>query len=269
MEKISLRKIKLNWNWKSGWSLLAVSALLLLLVAFLIVGNAGEVLAQSPDGSEPVFENMDPLLEELATQYAMGTLSAKAAAVQAPVHNEESVGVIFLTESGAADDVREFLLENGASPGPAFDGHLGADVPVSLLADASQQEGVTWMHASVPPRVADSDSDDIGAVAHGVDVWHAGGLKGEGVKIAVLGLGFQGIQEMLGTELPETVVTRCYIGYGLYSDDISDCEIETDSGTIRAARIHDIAPEATYYIVTVGDWVDLERCGQVAGGGRG
>ena len=252
-----MRKIELNWNWKSGWSLLAVSAPLLLLVAFLIAGNAGEVLAQSPDGSEPVFENMDPLLEELATQYAMGTLSAKAAAVQAPVHNEESVGVIFLTESGAADDVREFLLENGASPGPAFDGHLGADVPVSLLADASQQEGVTWMHASVPPRVADSDSDDIEAVAHGVDVWHAGGLKGEGVKIAVISLGFEGIQEMIGTELPETVVTRCYIGYGLYSDDISDCDTESDSGTVGAARIYDIAPEATYYIVTIGDWVDL------------
>ena len=195
---------------KAGRMLLAISALLVLLVATLFAGNFGEVLAQTPTGSGGVYENMDPLLEELATQHATGTLAAKAAA-QAPVHNEESVGVIFLTEPGTSENVRDYLLENGASPGPAFDGHLGADVPVSLLADASQQEGVTWMHASIPPRVADSDSDDTGAVAHGVDVWHAGGLKGEGVKIAVLSFGFEGIQEALGTELPETVITRCYI----------------------------------------------------------
>ena len=137
----------------------AISALLVLLVATLFAGNFGEVLAQSPDGTGGVYENMDPLLEEIATQYAMGTLSAKAA-TQAPVHNEESVGVIFLTESGAADDLRDYLLENGASPGPAFEGHLGADVPVSLLADASQQEGVNWMHASIPPRASESAADD-------------------------------------------------------------------------------------------------------------
>ena len=226
-------------------------------VLMLIGGYADRAQAQTPGGDAALLENMDPLLEEIALQYAMGTLSAKSAAAQAPVHSEESVGVIFLTEPGASEDVRDYLLENGASPGPAFDGHLGADVPVSLLAEASQQEGVTWMHASVRPRVAEDDPVDTGAVAHGVDVWHAGGLKGEGVKIAVLGLGFPGLQEALGTELPETVITRCYTGYGLYSDDISDCETETGLSTVRAVRVHDIAPEATYYIVTIDDWVDL------------
>ena len=58
-----------------------------------------------------------------------------------------SVGVIFLTETGEADDLRDILQENGASPGPAFDSYVGADVPASLLGSASQQEGVTWMQA--------------------------------------------------------------------------------------------------------------------------
>ena len=234
----------------------ALMALALVAVIF-VVGNSGMARAQSPDASELPFENMDPLLSEIATQYAMGAMSAQSAAMNAPVHTEESVGVIFLTESGAADDLREYLLANGASPGPAFDGFVGADVPVSLLTGASQQEGVTWMHASVQPRVAESESEDAGTAAHGVDVWHAGGLKGEGVKIAVLNLGFEGIQDMLGTELPETVIARCYTGYGLYSDDISDCENGQSAGTGRAARLFDIAPEATYYIVSIGDWVDL------------
>ena len=248
------------------WKLAAVVLVAAVSVSVLMLmgDDAERAQAQTPGGSGGVYENMDPLLEELATQYATGTLPARSAAAQSPGRSEESVGVIFLTESGTSEDVRDYLLENGASPGPAFDGFLGADVPVSLLADASRQTGVTWMHASVPPRVAQSEAnnaeaDDAAIKAHGVDVWHAGGLNGEGVKIAVLSFEFNGIQEMLGTELPETVITRCYTGYGLYSNDISDCEPKSERhlGAERAARIHDIAPEATYYIVTIGDWVDL------------
>ena len=241
-------------SWKFAALALAVVAVSVLM---LTGDDAERARAQTPGLTGGEYENMDPLLEDIALRYAKGSVSAKSAAAQAPSHSEESVGVIFLTESGSTDDVRDWLLENGASPGPAFDGFVGADVPVSLLAGASQQDGVTWMQASVPPQVARDHPVDTGAAAHGVDVWHAGGLTGEGVKIAVISTGFEGIQEILGTELPETVITRCYIGYGLYSDDISDCEIESDLGTVRAARVHDIAPEATYYIVTVGDWVDL------------
>ena len=175
----------------------------------------------------------------------------------APTSSGGSVGVIFETESGAAEDVRDFLLESGASPGPAFDGFVGAEVPVSLLAEVSQQEGVVWMQASVPGNAVGSDSDEGEAFTNGMDAWHAAGLKGEGVKIGVIHLGFEGIQELMGTELPERLSVRCYTGYGLYSDDIENCENGIEGGTVRAARIFDIAPEASYYIITVDDWVDL------------
>ena len=244
-------------GWKTG-TVLSVAAVLLVLSAVMLVsGNFALVRAQTPDADEQTYENMDPLLNELATQFAKGEMTAAAAAASAPVSSEESVGVIFQTESGSAEDVREFLLENGASPGPAFDGFLGADVPVSLLADASQQSGVVWMQASTPSRVLGTDSDDEGTAPEDVDIWHASGLKGEGVKIGIVHLGFDGIQELMGTELPERLTVRCYTGYGLYSDDIEDCENGIGGGTVRAARIYDVAPEASYYIVTVGDWVDL------------
>ena len=244
-------------GWKTG-TVLSVAAVMLVLSAVMLVsGNFALVRAQTPVADDQTHENMDPLLNELATQFATGEMSAAAAAASAPVSSEESVGVIFQTESGSAEDVREFLLENGASPGPAFDGFLGADVPVSLLADASQQSGVAWMQASTPSRVLGSDSDDGGTAPEDVDIWHASGLKGEGVKIGIVHLGFDGIQELMGTELPERLTVRCYTGYGLYSDDIEDCENGIGGGTVRAARIYDVAPEASYYIVTVGDWVDL------------
>ncbi len=247
-------------NWKSTLSLFAaVTILAATALLMLTIGDSASVQAQTPDEEEPRFANMGPLLNEIAEQHETGSFTASAAAANAPVSGGESVGVIFLTEAGEADDIRDFLLENGASPGPAFETFVGADVPVSLLAEASQQDGVNWMHASVPAREVqdEEDSTDEDLAEHGVDLWHAAGIKGAGVKIAVLSLGFDGIQDMLGTELPQTVTARCYTGYGLYSTDIEDCENEEGNGTTRAQRIFDVAPDATYYIATAGDWVDL------------
>ena len=160
---------------------------------------------------------MDSLLNEIVEQYEMGAFTVSEAAANAPVNSGGSVGVIFLTETGEADDVRDFLLENGASPGPAFDSYVGADVPVSLLVSASQQEGVNWMHTVIPPQPAQSGSMSVGATAHGVDAWHQAGLAGEGIKIGVVSLGFDGFQSLMGIELPSEVNARCYVGYGVYS----------------------------------------------------
>ena len=113
-------------------------------------GDSARVQAQTPDADTPRYENMDSLLNEIVEQYEMGAFTASTASASAPVNNGGSVGVIFLTEAGEADDVRDFLLESGASPGPAFDSYVGADVPVSLLVSASQQEGVNWMQATHP-----------------------------------------------------------------------------------------------------------------------
>ncbi|MCY3637957.1 MAG: hypothetical protein OXG80_02545, partial [Chloroflexi bacterium] len=147
-----------------------------------------------------------------------------------------SVGVIFHTESGTSEGVRDFLLQNGASPGPAFDEFVGASVPVSLLAEASQQDGVNWMQTDFPPRALDDDSDGGEAIRHGVDVWHAAGLKGAGVKIAVIHFGFEGIQDLMGTELPQTVTARCYTGYGAYETAIEHSEKGQAGGAPRQPK---------------------------------
>ena len=154
MENVELRYSMIKINWKStSFLFAAVTVLAATALLMLTLGDSASVQAQTPDEEAPRFANMGPLLNEIAEQHETGSFTASAAAANAPVSGGESVGVIFLTEAGEADDIRDFLLENGASPGPAFDTFVGADVPVSLLAEASQQDGVNWMHASVPPRV--------------------------------------------------------------------------------------------------------------------
>lgn len=244
-------------NWKSTSLLVAaVTLLTALLLLMQAGGDFARVQAQTPDDAHE-YSNMDPLLNEVVQQYESGEFTSSTAAATAPVNSGESVGVIFTTESGRTEEVRDFLLENGASPGPAFDGFVGADVPVSLLADASQQDGVEWMQASVPAQAATADSDVGGTDAHGVNAWHDAGIRGEGTKIAVIHIGFEGIQDLLGTELPQAVTVRCYTGYGLFTTDIANCENGITGGASRAARVFDVAPEASYYIIMVDDWVDL------------
>ena len=93
----------------------AIAVAAALLFAALMGGDAARVQAQTPDEDTPRYENMDSLLNEIVEQYEMGAFTASEAAASAPVNNGGSVGVIFLTEAGEADDVRDFLLESGAS----------------------------------------------------------------------------------------------------------------------------------------------------------
>ena len=257
-----MNNLLINSKWKSV-SLLAASAVLVALMIWMLTDDdVRRLQAQTPDGEAPTFANMDPLLNELAQQYETGEFTASAAAANAPTSGEASVGVIFITESGEADDIREFLLENGASPGPAFDTFVGADMPVGLLAEASQQNGVQWMRASLPPRVAQSEAPPDTLPEHGSDIWHQAGIRGEGVKIGVISHGFEGFEDTMGTALPDSVKARCYVGYGVFSADIEDCahedaEEEVGPGTVAAQAVFSIAPEATYYIAHVNDSIDL------------
>jgi MYXO-CTERM domain-containing protein len=65
------------------------------------------------------------------------------------------------------------------------------------------------------------------------DLWKAEGLTGEGVRIAVVDIGFEGYQALVGTELPIVEVSQLK---GEWDAD--------DHGTAVAEIIHDVAPNA-------------------------
>ena len=47
----------------------------------------------------------------------------------------------------------------------------------------------------------------------------------------------------MGTELPATVVARCYTDVGMFTQALADCEVDGDYGTRIAETVMDIAPE--------------------------
>ncbi len=78
--------------------------------------------------------------------------------------------------------------------------------------------------------------------------WHNAGITGQGVKVGVIDSGFEGIQALLGTELPATVQARCYTEIGLFTENLSDCENENIHGTLVAESLMDMAPGVVLYI---------------------
>ena len=265
--RVELRSISRLGEWKAMSALAIGLALGAALILTLTWGDWERAQAQTPDGGAPVFENMDGTLNELAQRHAMGAFMGSAATANSGTANSAArdvadVGVIFLTEDGDAEGLREFLLENGAAPGPAYEGFIGADVPVSLLGEASRQEGVEWMQASITPRVAGQGDGQPAASEHGADVWHKAGVTGKGVKIGIIAHGFAGFAD-LGTDLPETVEGRCYYRFGIFAPDLTDCAGEpwhkedVGRGTRAVQAVYDIAPDATYYVAHINDYIDM------------
>lgn len=93
--------------------------------------------------------------------------------------------------------------------------------------------------------------DDGSVISEGYDAtfaqdWHDAGITGRHVDIGVLDVGFAGWEDLVGSELPERVVTDFTWG----NPDSSA------HGTAVAEVIHDYAPDATLHLVTFS--TDLE-----------
>ena len=80
--------------------------------------------------------------------------------------------------------------------------------------------------------------------------WHAEGLTGKGVKVAIVDGGFAGLAERQAAgDLPASVVTRDFCG--------GDFATETEHGTAVAEIVHEMAPEAELHLLCVDSEVDL------------
>ena len=100
--------------------------------------------------SPPLYSNMDSNLNTIAHRVENGLFTAKDAASAAPIHREGSVAVTLYISEDYADSIVAFLEDNGASPRNIGADYIEAYVPVSLLPEASQQEGVISIRTIIP-----------------------------------------------------------------------------------------------------------------------
>jgi PKD repeat protein len=124
-------------------------------------------------------------------------------------------------------------------------------VPLSQLESFLAQVG-PGVYVRLPYIPHELAVTSQGASLVGASAFHSAGIRGSGVKVAVIDLGFSGLATSQAQgDLPYSVVTRDFTGTGI--------ETGISHGTAVAEIVYDIAPAAQLYLVKIGNEVDLDN----------
>lgn len=235
--------------------------LALSLVIVLIFGFIGEAQSQSKSKSKARARIDSAILQVIESVVKrQGSSYQTARALGVPFDgNAITINVVFNTRSAfgasaaplSSAVVQAFGSTNIiAAQSRSF---LRLKIPISLL---PLVETLTQLIPNIayirPPLVPQTLAISEGVSLIGADQLHNNGNLGQGVKIAVIDLGFAGLSSAKARgELPNNVITRDFTGTGL--------ESSTRHGTAVAEILHDVAPNAQLYLMKIGDEIDLEN----------
>ena len=126
---------------------------------------------------------------------------------------------------------------------------MRVSVPASSLLAVSELPGVRFVRRPYRPHAQQTWSEG-GRLIKAYDNYFEG-VRGQGVRVAVIDLGFKGADQ-LGLDMPERWRYLDYTDEGIYAG-------ENVHGTACAEIVHDVAPEAELTLLKVEDLVDLEN----------
>jgi len=154
---------------------------------------------------------------------------------------------VHIRVSRSATAVADAVRGQGGDVRLVAPGAIDAYVPTDELSTVARIEGVESVWPVLPrPRAAYVSP---GVSLHGAAAWQAAGIDGSGVRVGIIDGGFEGLAARLGTELPATVVARCYTSLGQFTPNLADCANDGDThGTAVAETIADMAPGASLYV---------------------
>ena len=182
--------------------------------------------------------------------------------------------------NGNVQRVVNVINNNGGDVRNVLDNYIEAYVPTTALATLARTPGVSWARELDQPMTTKGRVTSGGVAQHLANAWHSAGIKGQGVKVGVIDItstrtsrdGFTGTPALMGTDLPRTIVARCYTDVGTYTSDIADCSNATygiglpggpsagsTHGTRVAETVMDMAPEASLYISNGTSAVDFRK----------
>ena len=127
---------------------------------------------------------------------------------------------------------------------------MRVSVPSSSLLAVSELPGVRFVRKPYRPHAQQETWSEGGRLIKAYDNYFEG-VRGQGVKVAVIDGGFKGADELLG-DMPARWWYHDYTGEGIYAG-------ESVHGTACAEIIHDMSQQAELYLYKVDDLVDLEN----------
>jgi subtilisin family serine protease len=122
---------------------------------------------------------------------------------------------------------------------------LTTEDPGAIFEDMTGFEHVIAVRLPEPMIPDGSEIEGEGVDVIDAGPWHDAGITGAGVKVAILDMGFDNYESLLGKELPDSVT------YEKFGTRLEKGEIV--HGTACAEIVHELAPDAELYLVEFGD----------------
>ena len=137
---------------------------------------------------------------------------------------------------------RALVNREGGRVEAAYGGRVEALVPAAALPTLARSRSISFVGA--PARPVPEAVRGQGVASTGAATWHRAGARGEGVKIAIVDLGFDGYRRSQANgDLPSSVVKVDFCRGGDFS--------ATSHGTAVAEVVAEMAPAAKLYLVCV------------------
>ncbi len=202
-------------------------------------------------------------LNRLAQSYQDGGVAAAAQFAEAygltlsMQNNNESVQVAAMLAPGrTANEARDLV----ATFSGLLEAEFGNNVQISIPIQHLEALAASGVFAGVRlPAYAEELAvvyNSEGVSTSGANIWHDEGLKGRGVKVAILDGGFNGYAALLGTELPPATMvhTRSFRADGSI---IGNPSFPTNHGTQVAQIVYDMAPGVEMWLVNISTDVEF------------
>ena len=211
-------------------------------------------ITQGRDADRPPHPRLDDALAELAAQPA-GKRAAAAPTTDGLTMQDGRVQARLVVAADGQDAARAAVVAAGGEVTGALDGALQVWLPPATLTAVADSPGVAYLGAPDYAQLAAADAVSEGVARAEATAWHVAGLRGQGVRIAIIDGGFQGYTAKLGSELPANVVVKNFV------DGQPDAEVDatTPHGTACAEIVYDMAPSAQLYLIKIATDVDLDQ----------
>ena len=209
----------------------------------------GQKLPEIPDRKD-THPKLESVLHEISLRHRLsGPAEAASYAARSNISVKSNyVQVVVETLDGNVSVVEPFIRLLGGNPEIRYGNLLQASVPISALESAASLDNVKTVRR---PLLAAPTVTSEGVAKIAADKWQFAGYRGNGVKIAIVDLGFDRYLARLGTELPSSVLVQSFRADG---DITGEGQAH---GTACAETVHDVAPDASLFLVNFNTEVEL------------
>ena len=263
-------------HWKVVAGLIAVGLVIAIVSGVLLWRSTGQDTAEPEFEKPPSLEELteqypelagllnDPTLgsayKEFLVSFETGGVEAarELAAQRGLLNDRDEIRITLLVDDAQVIPALTEELESvGITVEGSYKERINVGVPIALIEQLAEQHGTDALFEQLTqmehiirmelpaPRRGDAVLDDgvkgEGVSVTGAGVWHEAGYRGQSVRVGVLDLGFDGYRSLLGSDLPENVVSASFV-YDTEPDSSGEVH-----GTACAEIVHEMAPDAELY----------------------